>query len=248
MGPEVLHPAWEEPRAGVAHLLEGLEVAVRRQVLQAGRVRWWCSPRDGTAARATRHIICRGKTRAPWCECLIFGVQIKFLNPLITRKPKLRRQRKIFRQQGKMPRPEQMNINVATWGRLLKKNIPLTNKSDLGPDQRHEQENFTGKSHYVSNLSWSHWIPMHYSGLSEKKQDFIGWTVIRTMQQLGVFNIWHSLPKHWWLIASHFSLYSLQMCPMNVAHESRPRLIVHLSQIFYISKPLHWLGAIHHIT
>ncbi len=49
--------------------------------------------------------------------------QIKFLNPMITRKPKLRRQRKIFRQQGKIPRPDQMNINVATWGRLLKRNL-----------------------------------------------------------------------------------------------------------------------------
>ena len=28
---------------------------------------------------------------------------------------------------GKMPRPDQMNINVATWGRLLKKNINLKN-------------------------------------------------------------------------------------------------------------------------
>merc|ERR1719471_991097 len=74
---------------------------------------------------------------------LLFA-EIKFLNPLITRKPKLRRQRKIFRQQGKMPRPEQMNINVATWGRLLKKNIPLA-KSDLGPDARgQEQDNFAG--------------------------------------------------------------------------------------------------------
>jgi len=64
---------------------------------------------------------------------LLFA-EIKFLNPLITRKPKLRRQRKIFRQQGKMPRADQMNINVATWGRLLKKNINM--KNNLGQDQR----------------------------------------------------------------------------------------------------------------
>ena len=42
---------------------------------------------------------------------------------MITRRPKLRRQKKIFRQQGKMPRPDQLNINVATWGRLLKRNL-----------------------------------------------------------------------------------------------------------------------------
>jgi len=71
----------------------------------------------------------------------ILFAEIKFLNPLITRKPKLRRQRKIFRQQGKMPRPEQMNINVATWGRLLKKNINLA-KSDL--EARQDQDNFAG--------------------------------------------------------------------------------------------------------
>lgn len=51
--------------------------------------------------------------------------QIKFLNPMISRKPKLRRQRKIFKQQVKnFPRATQMNINVATWGRLLKRSSP----------------------------------------------------------------------------------------------------------------------------
>ena len=45
-----------------------------------------------------------------------------------------------------------MNINVATWGRLLKKNIPLAaNKSDLGGDQRQDQESFAGKSHFISS-------------------------------------------------------------------------------------------------
>ena len=64
-------------------------------------------------------------------------LQIKFLNPLITRRPKLRRQRKIFRQQGKMPRPDQMNINVATWGRLLKRNLNFQ-KSMTNADHRSE--------------------------------------------------------------------------------------------------------------
>uniref|UniRef100_A0A8D8UZD6 protein kinase C n=1 Tax=Cacopsylla melanoneura TaxID=428564 RepID=A0A8D8UZD6_9HEMI len=51
--------------------------------------------------------------------------EIKFLNPMISRKPKLQRQRKIFKQQGKnFPRANQMNINVATWGRLLKRSAP----------------------------------------------------------------------------------------------------------------------------
>ncbi|KAI5734926.1 hypothetical protein M8J77_012019 [Diaphorina citri] len=55
---------------------------------------------------------------------LLFA-EIKFLNPMISRKPKLQRQRKIFKQQGKnFPRANQMNINVATWGRLLKRSAP----------------------------------------------------------------------------------------------------------------------------
>ena len=61
---------------------------------------------------------------------LLFA-EIKFLNPMITRKPKLRRQKKIFRQQGsKIPRPDQMNINVATWGRLLKRNLNFQKSID----------------------------------------------------------------------------------------------------------------------
>jgi len=71
---------------------------------------------------------------------LLFA-EVKFLNPLITRQPKLRRQRKIFRQQGKMPRPEQMNINVATWGRLLKKNINMS-KSVVHEQGGHESTGF----------------------------------------------------------------------------------------------------------
>ena len=80
-------------------------------------------------------------------------LQIKFLNPLITRKPKLRRQRKIFRQQGKMPRPEQMNINVATWGRLLKRNINLTKSLPVDAaasrqDQQQHNANTAGRSRF----------------------------------------------------------------------------------------------------
>ena len=73
--------------------------------------------------------------------------QIKFLNPMITRKPKLRRQRKIFRQQGKIPRPEQMNINVATWGRLLKNlnfQKSIDNSGGSGPPLSMRQESSTG--------------------------------------------------------------------------------------------------------
>ncbi|OWF37474.1 serine/threonine-protein kinase N2-like isoform X1 [Mizuhopecten yessoensis] len=53
--------------------------------------------------------------------------EITFLNPSLSRKPKLQRQRKIFpKHKGKnFPRPGQMNINVATWGRLMKRALPI---------------------------------------------------------------------------------------------------------------------------
>ncbi|XP_073846975.1 serine/threonine-protein kinase N isoform X15 [Musca autumnalis] len=56
---------------------------------------------------------------------LLFA-EIKFLNPMISQKPKLRRQQMIFNKQQvkNIPRAKQMNINVATWGRLLKRNAP----------------------------------------------------------------------------------------------------------------------------
>ncbi|GAB6021882.1 hypothetical protein CHUAL_006048 [Chamberlinius hualienensis] len=55
---------------------------------------------------------------------LLFA-EIKFLNPMISRKPKLQRQRRIFKHKAKnLLRPNQMNINVATWGRLMKLAVP----------------------------------------------------------------------------------------------------------------------------
>ncbi|XP_006900874.1 PREDICTED: serine/threonine-protein kinase N1 [Elephantulus edwardii] len=52
--------------------------------------------------------------------------QVKFRNPVIERIPRLRRQKKIFsKQQGKaFQRARQMNIDVATWVRLLRRFIP----------------------------------------------------------------------------------------------------------------------------
>ncbi|PRD34453.1 UNVERIFIED_CONTAM: Serine/threonine-protein kinase N2 [Trichonephila clavipes] len=55
---------------------------------------------------------------------LLFA-EVKFLNPMISRRPKLQRQRKLFKHKGKnFLRPGQMNINVATWGRLMKRAMP----------------------------------------------------------------------------------------------------------------------------
>ncbi|KAH3779309.1 serine/threonine-protein kinase N2-like isoform X2 [Dreissena polymorpha] len=56
----------------------------------------------------------------------ILFAEITFLNPTLSRKPKLQRQRRIFpKHKGKnFLRPNDMNINVATWGRLIKRTLP----------------------------------------------------------------------------------------------------------------------------
>ncbi|XP_051996585.1 serine/threonine-protein kinase N2-like isoform X1 [Xyrauchen texanus] len=57
--------------------------------------------------------------------------EVTFFNPVIERRPKLQRQKKIFsKQQGKtFLRAPQMNINIATWGRLVRRAIPSINTS-----------------------------------------------------------------------------------------------------------------------
>lgn len=61
---------------------------------------------------------------------LLFA-EIKFLNPMISRKPKLQRQKMIFNKQAKnIPRAKQMNINIATWGRLLKRSAPSSQQQN----------------------------------------------------------------------------------------------------------------------
>ncbi|XP_071493732.1 serine/threonine-protein kinase N2-like [Diadema antillarum] len=64
----------------------------------------------------------------------LFFAEITFTTPVIERKTKLRRQRKIFpKHKGKnFLRAGQMNINVATWGRLMKRAIPASISSQ-GP-------------------------------------------------------------------------------------------------------------------
>uniref|UniRef100_A0A336LW40 CSON001751 protein n=1 Tax=Culicoides sonorensis TaxID=179676 RepID=A0A336LW40_CULSO len=58
---------------------------------------------------------------------LVFA-EIKFIDPMISRKPKLQRQRMIFNKQ-QVKRAKQLNVNIATWGRLLKRSQTSTNQS-----------------------------------------------------------------------------------------------------------------------
>ncbi|PWA13968.1 hypothetical protein CCH79_00017043, partial [Gambusia affinis] len=61
--------------------------------------------------------------------------EVTFFNPVIERRPKLQRQKKIFsKQQGKtFPRAPQMNINIATWGRLVRRAIPNLSTNSFSP-------------------------------------------------------------------------------------------------------------------
>ncbi|XP_048345755.1 serine/threonine-protein kinase N1 isoform X2 [Sphaerodactylus townsendi] len=76
--------------------------------------------------------------------------EVTFFNPVIERIPKLQRQKKIFsKQQGKaFLRARQMNIDIATWVRLLRRVIPTANTTGTyspstqmtptsGPENRH---------------------------------------------------------------------------------------------------------------
>ncbi|CAN8018988.1 unnamed protein product, partial [Ixodes persulcatus] len=54
---------------------------------------------------------------------LLFA-EVRFLNPMISRKPRLQRQRKLFVHKGGPSPSPPMNINVATWGRLMKRAMP----------------------------------------------------------------------------------------------------------------------------
>lgn len=61
----------------------------------------------------------------------ILFAEFKFLNPIISKQPKLQRQ-KLFHHKGKnFLRPNQMNINVATWGRLMKRALPQSILSEV---------------------------------------------------------------------------------------------------------------------
>ncbi|NXG72589.1 PKN2 kinase, partial [Baryphthengus martii] len=66
----------------------------------------------------------------------VLFAEVMFCNPVIERKPKLQRQKRIFRKQkGKeFLRAPQMNINVAAWGRLMMSLLPpCSSISTLSP-------------------------------------------------------------------------------------------------------------------
>ncbi|PZC86528.1 hypothetical protein B5X24_HaOG209247 [Helicoverpa armigera] len=79
---------------------------------------------------------------------LLFA-EIKFLNPIISRKPKLQRQRKIIKQQGKnIPRPSygDMHIPAVVLGRLLKRSSPSIQNIQTAHMNQSQQHSFESAS------------------------------------------------------------------------------------------------------
>lgn len=82
---------------------------------------------------------------------LLFA-EIKFLNPIISRKPKLQRQKKIFKQQGKnIPRSSygDMHIPAVVLGRLLKRSSPSIQNIQSAHISHPHHLNFESTSHEV---------------------------------------------------------------------------------------------------
>uniref|UniRef100_A0A4W6FG79 protein kinase C n=1 Tax=Lates calcarifer TaxID=8187 RepID=A0A4W6FG79_LATCA len=73
--------------------------------------------------------------------------EVTFFNPVIERRPKLQRQKKIFsKQQGKtFLRAPQMNINIATWGRLVRRAIPTVSTNSFSPQDALASFDFLNK-------------------------------------------------------------------------------------------------------
>ncbi|XP_052789265.1 serine/threonine-protein kinase N2-like isoform X2 [Mya arenaria] len=119
----------------------------------------------------------------------ILFAEITFLNPTLSRKPKLQRQRRIFpKHKGKnFLRPKDMNIDVATWGRLIKRRLPQqcsdgagmspqpvmsgTNRRSVIPDNHYEppeSQNHSSQMKPASAVS-----PMRHEQEVERAFEFL---------------------------------------------------------------------------
>ncbi|XP_053103814.1 serine/threonine-protein kinase N2 isoform X1 [Hemicordylus capensis] len=81
--------------------------------------------------------------------------EVTFFNPVIERRPKLQRQKKIFsKQQGKtFLRAPQMNINIATWGRLVRRAIPTVNHTGTFSPQASVPASVPGVDPHIPELA-----------------------------------------------------------------------------------------------
>ncbi|XP_078282215.1 serine/threonine-protein kinase N2-like [Rhinoraja longicauda] len=78
----------------------------------------------------------------------ILCAEVTFCNPAIDRCPKLRRQNRIFpKEKGRnFLRASQMNINIATWGRLMMNMLPPCSTTTTSPPQPPDNHSFSSMS------------------------------------------------------------------------------------------------------
>ncbi|XP_051893432.1 serine/threonine-protein kinase N2-like [Pristis pectinata] len=83
----------------------------------------------------------------------VLSAEMTFCNPVINRGPRLRRQNRIFRKQkGKnFLRASQMNINIATWGRLMMNMLPPCSSTTTSPPLPTADPSFTLHSGTLRN-------------------------------------------------------------------------------------------------
>uniref|UniRef100_A0A8C3T5U6 protein kinase C n=1 Tax=Chelydra serpentina TaxID=8475 RepID=A0A8C3T5U6_CHESE len=81
--------------------------------------------------------------------------EVTFFDPVIERIPKLQRQKKIFsKQQGKaFLRARQMNIDIATWVRLLRRLLPTTSSTGAYSPSAHMPAGPGSEGHH--SLGWA---------------------------------------------------------------------------------------------
>ncbi|GCC34540.1 hypothetical protein chiPu_0013015 [Chiloscyllium punctatum] len=95
----------------------------------------------------------------------VLSAEVIFCNPAIDRCPKLRRQNRIFpKEKGRnYLRASQMNINIATWGRLMMSLLPpCSSMTTMSPPLPPDESRFTSPSG----------APCTFSTLSPESRDF----------------------------------------------------------------------------
>ncbi|XP_003374925.1 putative kinase domain protein [Trichinella spiralis] len=118
-----------ERRIGNQRVLERLAINVCVHFFKAGQFDRLLPGRASCPAGTPRNAICRrvlsSFQRIVCCLYMQDKFQIRYLNPVISRKPMLQRQQKLFRVKAQkvLPvRPGQMH--VAAWGRIIKQFFP----------------------------------------------------------------------------------------------------------------------------
>lgn len=81
----------------------------------------------------------------------ILFAEIKFANPTISKKPKLQRQKLFHHKEKNFLRPNQLNINVATWGRLIKRVLPQATVNNSSSNNNNNNENILNDNNKIVN-------------------------------------------------------------------------------------------------